>query len=70
MTGFAVGFEDIDVNGKCALSNIVKADVCYFLFQSESAEEKERELTQELSRIQHEVGECPETSKKKQCPVA
>lgn len=42
------------------MSNIVKADVCYFLFQSESAEEKERELTQELSRIQHEVGECPE----------
>lgn len=39
--------------------------MCYCLFQSESAEEKERELSQELSRIQHEVGECPETSKKK-----
>uniref|UniRef100_A0A673HH40 Microtubule associated scaffold protein 2 n=1 Tax=Sinocyclocheilus rhinocerous TaxID=307959 RepID=A0A673HH40_9TELE len=29
--------------------------VCVCVFQNESAEEKERELTQELSRIQHEV---------------
>ncbi len=30
------------------------------VLQSESAEEKERELSQELSRIQHEVGEFKE----------